>query len=150
MTKKPYAITLALLAMIVFSHVVASFSQTRRSVSGAEATGTFRAKGGNEFKILALGKGKLKIAFTGLYEYKYKGDPIANTGEAAGTADIAGDTAIFKPEGTQGCAITIKFKPGGTIAVSQDGDDASCGFGLHVYSDGSYRKISGKRPKFGQ
>jgi hypothetical protein len=134
-------------AVIVISAFTA-FSQSRNAVSGAEATGTFRTKSGNEFKIQALGKGKLKIAFSGTYEYKYKNELLANTGEAYGTADIAGDTATFKPDNTEGCVITIKFKPNKTIVVDQDGDDAACGFGAHVYSDGTYRKVSNGKPKF--
>ncbi len=45
-------------------------AQTRKSVSGAEVTGTFRDKSGSEFKISALGKSKLRIGFSGVYSYK--------------------------------------------------------------------------------
>jgi len=129
-------------------------AQNRKSVSGAEATGTFRAKGGNEFKIAALGRisargrNGLKIEFSGLYEYKYDGLPIANIGEASGTAMIAGDTAVFKPEGTENCTIIIKFLPNRTIRVTQNGSDGVCGFGHNVYADGTYKKISGQKPNF--
>ena len=30
----------------------------------------------------------------------------------------------------------------------QDGEDFACGFGLNVTSDGTYLKISSKKPKF--
>jgi hypothetical protein len=123
-------------------------AQNRRSVGAAEATGTFRSKEGSEFKILALGKNKLKVQFSGIYEYKYKGEPIANIGEASGTAVIQGDTAVFKPEGTEGCTITIKFLPNQTIKVLQSGSDAACGFGHNVYADDTYRKTSRRKPVF--
>lgn len=134
---------------IIFSSLAAS-AQTRKAVGGAEATGTFReTSSGSEFKILALGKGKLRIAFLGNYPYKMSnGGMMANTGEASGEAAIAGDTATFKPADFEQCTITIKFLPRGRLSVSQKGVDTDCGFGANVSASGDYKKISGRRPKF--
>lgn len=125
-------------------------AQTRKAVSGAEVTGTFRDKAsGSEFKILALGKGKLRIAFSGIYKYKMaNGEPMANEGEARGEADISGDTAIFRPEETEKCTLTLKFLTGKRLKVSQNGVDSDCGFGFNVSASGDYKKISNARPKF--
>jgi hypothetical protein len=124
-------------------------AQTRKSVSAAEVNGTFRAKSGSEFKVLALGRGKLRVAFSGVYFYKMaNGEAMANTGEADGTAFIEGDTATFKIEDFGECMITIKFLVGRKIDVSQKGSD--CGFGHNVTADGIYKKSSNAKPKFDQ
>lgn len=125
-------------------------AQSRRAVSGAEVTGTFREKAsGSEFSILALGKGKLKIAFSGVYPYKMSnGEDMANVGEASGEAEIVGDTAIFKPEGFEQCTLTLKFLTGRRLGVTQNGTDAECGFGHNVSAGGVYKKISNVKPKF--
>lgn len=124
-------------------------AQTRKAVSGVEVTGTFQSSSGSEFKILALGKGKLRIAFSGVYLFKMSdGGDMANVGEAAGEAEIAGDTATFKPEDTEECTITLKFLVGGKIKVAQKGTDAECGFGVNVSAAGLYKKVSNAKPKF--
>jgi hypothetical protein len=128
---------------------IETIAQTRKSVSGAEVTGTFRDVSGSEFGILALGKGKLRVSFSGVYNYKMRnGEPMANLGEARGEIEIAGDTAIFKPEDTEQCTITIKFLPGRRLKVTQKGTDAECGFGRNVSAAGNYKKVSNAKPKF--
>ncbi len=122
----------------------------RASVSGAEVTGTFRAKGGNEFKILALGKGRLQVEFNGVYAYKVKGDLMANIGSASGIATIEADKAVFKPEGTDACTITLVFTKPGELKVEQEGDSPDCGFGHNVNAAGTYRKVSARKPVFGE
>ena len=128
--------------------VIEAAAQTRASV-GAEVSGTFRDASGSSFSILALGKGKLRVAFAGVYAYKTAaGEDMANTGEASGQADIAGDTAIFKPDNMEQCTITLKFIPGGKLKVTQNGADSECGFGLNVSAAGFYKKVSSRKPKF--
>lgn len=127
-----------------------------RVVSGAEATGSFRSyfkgiyKGSyNEIKILPLGNGKLKIAFSLLYPHQDgTGDLTANTGEASGIAKIDGDTAVYESDEYGVCKITIKFVKLGLIKVSQEGGD--CGFGFNVTADGNYKRASAKKPKFAE
>ena len=134
---------------------VSAVSAQRTSISGAEATGTFRlyfdaaskGKGNyNEVKISALGKGKLKVSLSLTYPYiDGRGQPSANFGDAEGTAEITGDTAVFSPEGTETCKITIKFVKAGQIKITEDGGDGGCGFGRNVYADGTYIKVNKKR-----
>jgi hypothetical protein len=117
-----------------------------KDVTAAQVNGTWKS-GKNTFQIWALGKGKLQIAFDGVYEYKLPSGPMANTGQGAGTATIDGDTAIFVPEGAESdCKITLKFAAKKLI-VKQEGQ---CGFGNHVYAEGTYRKVSAKKPNFEQ
>lgn len=119
---------------------------TQTIVTAAQVNGTWRTKKG-EFKVWALGKQRLKVEFSGTYEYKVKGDLMANVGDGAGIAIIEGDTAIFKPEGIDDdeCKITMKFTAG-KLVVDQEG---GCGFGQHVTAIGTYRKVSSAKPKFG-
>jgi hypothetical protein len=71
--------------------------------------------------------------------------PTANTGEGSGIATIEGDTAMFKPEGAEEeCQITLKFT-GGKLVVMQTG---ICGFGHNVTAEGTYKRVSTKKPKF--
>jgi hypothetical protein len=119
-------------------------ADTDKSVTAAQVNGTWKTKGG-EFKIWALGKQRLQVEFSGVYEYKTAQGPMANEGEGSGIATIEGDTAIFKPEGAEEeCRITLKFT-GGKLVVTQTG---ICGFGHNVSAQGTYRKVSSMKPKF--
>jgi hypothetical protein len=133
-----------LFAMLLSTMTLVSVD-AQRDVTAAQVNGTWKYRQ-NEFKIWALGQQKLQIEFSGLYEYKTaSGEPTANTGEGSGIARIEGDTAIFKPEGAEEeCEIKLKFA-GGKLIVTQTG---ACGFGNHVYADGTYTKVSSKKPKF--
>jgi hypothetical protein len=130
----------------------------RKSVSGAEVTGTFRYqftgkfKGNyNEIKILALGKGKLRVSFDLTYPFvDGAGQMEANVGQIDGEANIEADTAMFTGGDNGDCRIRIKFVRAGMIKVDQQGESTGCGFGFNVSADGTYRKVSGAKPKFGQ
>ena len=115
-------------------------------VTAAQVNGTWRGKHG-EFKIWALGKQRLRVEFSGIYQYKTPYGPMANIGDGAGIAVIEGDTAVFKPDEIDDeCKITMIFAKDSLI-VDQDG---ICGFGHNVSSAGRYRKISRLKPKFDQ
>ena len=50
-----------------------------------------------------------------------------------------------RPEGAEDeCRITLKFT-GGKLVVTQTG---ICGFGHNVTAEGTYKKVSAKKPKF--
>jgi hypothetical protein len=150
--------SLLLTSLILLLSIVGISAQDRKSISAAEANGTFRDyfdgkfKGNyNEIKILALGKGELRVAFELTYPYiDGTGGLMANVGSAEGTATIEGDTAIFSPPDDENgqCKITIKFIKPGTIKVVQSGVDSECGFGFNVNASGTYKKTSNAKPKF--
>jgi hypothetical protein len=129
---------------------------SRKSVSGAEVTGTFdhaftgKFKGSaSEIRILALGKGKLKMAFDLIYPFvDGVGELEANSGQVDGVATIEADTAMFVSGDNGECRIKIKFVKPGFIKVDQLGDSSGCGFGLNVSADGTYKKVSSAKPKF--
>src|SRR3954453_19956182 len=83
--------------------------QKQAITTAAQVNGTWRY-GKNEFKIWALGERKLRVEFSGIYEYRWPAGPTADTDEGNGIATIEGDTAIFKPEVSDAeCRITLKF-----------------------------------------
>ena len=124
--------------------VVAVQAGSHKSVTAAQVNGTWKTKYA-EFKIWALGYQRLQIEFLGVYEYKTPQGPSANEGEGSGIATIEGDTAVFTPEGSEEeCRITLEFT-GGKLVVTQTG---ICGFGHNVSAEGTYKKVSARKPKF--
>ena len=75
--------------------IAASYADIEKSVTAAQVNGTWKTTSG-EFKIWALGKQRLQVEFSGVYEYKTPQGPMANEGEGSGIAMIEGDTAIFR------------------------------------------------------
>lgn len=116
-----------------------------KDVSEADVNGTWKNKGGNEFRIWALGRQRLQVEFSGVYEYDSPAGPTANTGEGSGSATINGDIATFKPdEADDDCAIMLRFSQN-KLEVTQTG---TCGFGLNVTAAGTYRRTSTRKPVF--
>ncbi len=154
--RKPIVVVFALVCMMLFSPD-AYAQKSRASVSGAEVTGTFKMSFigkkykdfSNQLDILALGGGKLKIAFDLLYPYTMQnGEVSVNMGALSGEASIKGDTAIYSSDEFGPCKITIKFVNPGEVKVTQSGSDSDCGFGHNVTSQGTYKKVSSKKPTF--
>jgi len=144
--------TMSLLFLCFVASPVTVAQEPPQSVTGAkivtaaQINGTWRYKH-NEFKIWALGHQKLKVEFSGVYEYMSPQGRSANTGEGSGIAGIEGDTVTFKPDDSgDECSITMKYV-GGRLRVSQVG---ICGFGHNVTADGDYRRVSRTKPKFGE
>jgi hypothetical protein len=147
MTKLAFALliycAILLLPALESSQTIAS-AQT--IVTAAQVNGTWRSKTGN-LKVWALGQQKLRVEFLGTYEYDSPAGPMANTGSGSGIAFIEGVTATFKPDDAEDeCKITMKFS-GGKLTVKQEG---GCGFGHNVTAEGTYRKISSRKPKFNE
>ena len=116
----------------------------QNEVTAKQVNGTWKYRE-NEFKIWALGQQKLRVEFSGVFEYKNAFGPTANTGEGSGIAKIEADTAIFKPDGAEDeCKITLKFT-GGKLVATQVG---ICGFGFNVTAEGTYKRVSSAKPKF--
>jgi len=139
---------------IVFA-LGASAQTSRKSVSAAEVNGTFRMnfqgkfrKFSNTIKILALGGGKIRFEMDLVFPYTMRsGEPMINMGGLDAEADIEADVAEYTSEDGK-CKMTIKFVRAGTIKVTQDGSSAACGFGHNVMAEGTYTKVSGKKPTF--
>jgi hypothetical protein len=157
MFKRLILLACAIVGTFVFSGV--SRAQTsRKSVSVAEVTGTFHQPFGgkfkgsaNEIRIMSIGRGKLRVAFDLTYPYTMaNGELMANTGQIDGEAAIEADTALFTGGENGECRIRIRFVKLGLISVDQQGDSTGCGFGLNVSATGTYRKVSGAKPKFEQ
>jgi hypothetical protein len=154
MRKQLFSLLYAVACLMVFADASGA-QKSRTRVSAGEVNGTFRSyfsgkfkSQSNDLKIYALGGGKLHIAFDLVYPYVVNGELSANMGYLDGQAAIKGDIAIYESNEFGPCKITIKFIKPGTVKVTQDGTDAACGFGHNVMSDGIYRKVSGRKPKF--
>lgn len=133
-----------------------AFAQ-RKSVSGAEVTGTFSQCYAGKYKgtcsrieVQALGGGKIKVGFDLVYPFiDGTGGVMVNMGKELGEALIVGDKAVYIKGDSGGCKITLHFKrPGVLIAEQEDSDGAQCGFGLNVAATGTFKKTSAKKPKF--
>src|SRR6266566_1168608 len=136
-----------LLALLVPAFFAPTATAGEHSVTAAEANGTYRAvEGKSEIKILALGHGKLKVQLALVYEYQSGAGPTANVGDASGEATVENNVAVFVPEEAGDCKITMTFLPNGRLKVEQQGEE--CGFGHNVRADGTFRKISNRKPKF--
>src|SRR5688572_1018389 len=141
--------------LMTFSATV-SAQTSRKSVSAGEVNGEYRMnfpgkfrKFTNDVKLLALGKGKVRVAMDLIYPIALpNGERTANMGSLDGEATIKGDVATYRSDEFGPCTITIKFVRPGTIKVTQDGSDADCGFGHNVFAGGTYRKVSSRKPKF--
>jgi hypothetical protein len=72
--------------------------------------------------------------------------PSANLGDASGEATIENDIAMFVPEEAGDCRITMTSLPSGKLKVEQQGEQR--GFGHNVRAEGTFRKISDRKPKF--
>ena len=137
---------LPLALMLFFPGPTRSSAAVQKVVTAAAVNGTWHTRTG-EFKVLALGKQRLRVEFSGTYEYRVNREWMANSGTGHGIATIEGDTAAFRPEGAeQDCTITMRFG-GGKLVVAQEG---GCGFGLNVTAAGTYRKVSGRKPTFSE
>ena len=101
--------------------------------SGGGVTGTYKMKGG-EVRVQEA-NGKIKFFVSAAYD--------ANVGEVAGEAPLQGGAAAYADPDND-CALAFKFS-GETLAVSQDG---TCGMGLNVSADGTYKRVSTAAPKF--
>lgn len=132
------------LVFSVFALSGIASAQNPKVVTAAQANGVYRCYD-NEFRILALGKNKLKIQFDGVY---YTISKSINMGYAMGEATIEGNVATFTLPDFGPCKITIVFLRNSKLKVTQEGSDADCGFGHNVHATGTYRKVRGGRPKF--
>jgi hypothetical protein len=134
-----------LLCCLIFAPISARAQP--KIVTSAQVNGTWKSNSGT-FKIWALGRQRLQVAYSGVYRYKMAdGSPMANMGTGNGIASIEGRTAIFKPEGAEAdCAITMNFGDAG-LKVEQQ---SNCGFGMNVSAAGRYRKVSAGKPTFGE
>jgi hypothetical protein len=138
------ALLLLVAFMVLFPAEPPSSAASQKIVTAAQVNGTWRMKTG-EFKVFALGKQRLRVEFSGTYEYRVNRELMANTGTGYGIATIDGDTATFRPEGAEAdCTIMMRFT-GSKLVVTQEG---GCGFGHNVTAIGTYRKISGRKPTF--
>jgi hypothetical protein len=136
-------IILAIASFAVAQEPAPSPRPTLHAVTPAQINGLYKYYR-NDFRILALGRNKLKVQFNGEWMTR-AGYP--NIGEAIGEATIEGNVAVFIPGDTTRCKITMTFLKN-KMKVEQEGLDADCGFGHNVIATGTYRRVKAGKPKF--
>jgi hypothetical protein len=129
---------------VVLTMMACRLSGGEREVTAAEVNGTYRHNE-SEIKVLAVAEGKLKLQLNLVYMHDAPGGPTANVGDASGKATIERDTATLALPDFPDCKIAIAFLPDGKLKVEQSGD---CGFGHNVRADGTFTKVSSRKPKF--
>jgi len=137
--KRPALAFFALCALACFAKPLgAQSSQT--VLHYKDVVGTYEEKiTGSAITVTPAPRGLLHLHIEAVYPFRTaNGEMSANTGEAEGTAKLVGNTAVFKPEGTEQCILTLVFKPSRLI-VTQKGVDSECGFGFNVNAEGNYK-----------
>ena len=126
-------------ALAALVSIVAPALGGDRSVSAAEANGTYR-DGKSEIKLLSTAAGKLKVQMDIVMP--------RDDGSAAGEATIKNDVVTFVPPDADFCKITMTFLKDGSLKVESEGRPVDCGFGRMAPPDGTYKKVSSAKPKF--
>jgi hypothetical protein len=76
-----------------------------------------------------------------------RGAPSYNMGFLEGALTVEEGRAIYRSQ-DGACAIAFAFARETVVVKQERGSDADCGFGHAVSADGTYRRISRKKPKF--
>jgi hypothetical protein len=112
----------------------------RAAVGAAEVNGTFRDAQGHELAILAVGGGKLRVAFR------------AGSAAAAGWAwlsqgRIQADSALVVPGPSLPCPLALRFVQAGVLQVRERGGNCATGTRSTLMTT-IYHKVSSSKPLF--
>jgi hypothetical protein len=135
------------IVLMLLIHCCLAYARNNDSIDAKQVTGTWESEN-NVISILALNDEKLKVELDLSYEYPLETGSGTNLGFALGQTTLKERTAIFIPPDTENCKITMQFETEKMMKVTQEGKPIECGFGLGVYANGSYKKVSSAEPKF--
>ena len=117
----------------------------KKTVQSAGLTGTYKYVL-NSIEVLELPDNKLRIRFSGFWPNDRKRAETRNVGAFDETVARSGRKAAVKIQfGDQPCIVNLEFSANKVI-VSYEGSIMGCGFGFNVEPDGTYTKVSSKRP----
>jgi hypothetical protein len=110
-------------------------------------TGTYsldRGKdAGCEFEIAAVAADSVRLQLS-----CNRGAPSYNMGDLDERLVLHGSEVVFQTtEYGDRCVLRFRFVRRGAI-VTQEGNNTTCGFGYGVYANGTYRRVSRRRPAF--
>lgn len=145
--KRPLQISLVLgLLFLLFSNAGAFSRQAvKKPAHTGGVTGTYKLEL-NTLEILELPDNKIRIKFAGFWPNDRKRVETRNSGAFDEIVALDGKTATVKIQfGDDPCTINLAFRPNKVI-VEQTGSLMGCGFGFNVEPDGTYAKVSSKRP----
>lgn len=107
----------------------------RLAVGAAEVNGTFRDARGHEFTLLAVGAGKVQVA------YQPHPTPAGSQLLPTGQAVIRADSALYTAQ-AGGCPLRFYFVQKGTLLVQAPG----CPEQARASMAGTYQKVSSTKP----
>jgi len=139
--------TISLVALLVglFCVDVLASQTGKKPAQNGSVTGTYKYVL-NTMEVLELPNKKVRISFSGFWPNDRKRVETRNVGAFDETVPLSGRTATVKIQfGDEPCAVNLEFRPNKLI-VSQEGSIMGCGFGFNVEPDGTYVKVSSKRP----
>jgi len=145
--KRSFAGSLALVLLYAwFSNADAFvFQGVKKPGQSGGVTGTYKFVL-NSVEVVELPENKVRIRFAGFYPNDRKRVETRNSGGFDEIVPLEGKTANVKIQfGDNPCTIKLEFRPGKVI-VEQGGSLMGCGFGFNVEPDGTYVKVSSKRP----
>jgi hypothetical protein len=110
-------------------------------------TGTYRLTRGKDagciFEIAAVAADSVRLQLS-----CNRGAPSYNMGDLDERLARRGSEVVFQTTEFGGrCVLRFRFVRGGAT-VTQEGDDAACGFGYGVVANGTYQRVSRRRPAF--
>jgi hypothetical protein len=111
-------------------------SGRRLAVGAAEVNGTFRDGRGREFNLLAIGAGKVQVA------YQAHPTPLGSRLVPTGQALIQADSALYTAQGG-GCPLRLYFVRAGTLVVQAP----TCPASGVTNPAGTYQKVSSLKPQ---
>lgn len=136
-----------LLAAIVVRAAGAQPSRGSASVVIDSITGTYRWKtdGGAGCELQTALQAKDSVRFQ---VDCTRGPPAYNRGVAVGVIALRNASAIYRTtEFGHVCELRIWFR-GKQAMIGQVGSDSDCGFGYGVTAQGTYARVSSRRPTF--
>ena len=117
----------------------------RKAGATVSLTGTYKYVL-NSIEVLELPDNKLRIVFSGFWPNDRKRAETRNVGAFDETVQRSGKKATVKIQfGDEPCIVNLEFSSNKVI-VSYEGSIMGCGFGFNVEPDGTYIKVSSKRP----
>lgn len=141
-SRTSFARTRRAASALAFALGVASASPAvRAEPPSVTYEGTYRS-GSDEIKLLRVDAARAKVDV-------YAESGTHNSGFATGDAIVDKDGATYTNNEFGQCTIRLDFAPGNKLKVTQHEAGGGCGFGMGVFADGVYTKVSAARPTVG-
>ncbi len=131
---------MTIVAALALALLAAGGAPAPRSLTGTWERGTFEAGGGTLVVIDDAEGTRFQLQLS-------RGGPVNNLGFLEGSLTVKDGLAthVRRGDGSH-CEITFRFARETVVLKQTVGSSAECDFGHGVYADGTYRRISRKKP----